>query len=204
MSKQVRLRRGTSAQHASFTGADGEVTYDTTLKVLRVHDGATPGGKVMRDAVLLNDPAAVQQTVQTGALVLSGQDAFARSLSVTYAAQFSSFVSMLGALTLAAPFRRFPEGLAYAASVALDFATNPLKTITLTGNITFTTANISDGIQVLVRIASDASIRNFTFPGWKFIGSAAPANIAANKTGLLELLAGTSDATILARWSVEP
>ena len=39
MPKQVRLRRGTTAQHVTFTGADGEVTVDTTKKVLVVHDG---------------------------------------------------------------------------------------------------------------------------------------------------------------------
>jgi hypothetical protein len=44
MPKQVKLRRGTTAQHAAFTGALGEVTVDTTKKTVVVHDGATPGG----------------------------------------------------------------------------------------------------------------------------------------------------------------
>jgi hypothetical protein len=44
MPKQVKLRRGTTAQHATFTGAQGEVTMDTTKKTLVVHDGATAGG----------------------------------------------------------------------------------------------------------------------------------------------------------------
>ena len=44
MPKQVRLRRGTTAQHAAFTGALGEVTMDTTRNTLVCHDGATPGG----------------------------------------------------------------------------------------------------------------------------------------------------------------
>ena len=44
MPKQVRLRRGTTAQHASFTGAQGEVTYDTDKKTLVAHDGVTAGG----------------------------------------------------------------------------------------------------------------------------------------------------------------
>lgn len=45
MSKQVKMRRGTATEHASFTGVVGEVTVDTTNHVLRVHDGATVGGK---------------------------------------------------------------------------------------------------------------------------------------------------------------
>lgn len=50
MSKQVRIRRGTTAQHASFTGVVGEVTVDTTLSTLRVHDGATAGGRPLARA----------------------------------------------------------------------------------------------------------------------------------------------------------
>jgi hypothetical protein len=41
---QVQLRRGTTTQHGSFTGAVGEVTVDTDLDTLRVHDGSTVGG----------------------------------------------------------------------------------------------------------------------------------------------------------------
>jgi hypothetical protein len=44
MSKQVKLRRGSTAQHATFTGAVGEVTVDTDKKVTVVHDGSTAGG----------------------------------------------------------------------------------------------------------------------------------------------------------------
>jgi hypothetical protein len=44
MPKQVKRRRGTTAQHASFTGAAGEITVDTTKKTVVVHDGATAGG----------------------------------------------------------------------------------------------------------------------------------------------------------------
>lgn len=42
---QVQLRRGTTAQHGSFTGAQGEVTVDTDKNALVLHDGATAGGK---------------------------------------------------------------------------------------------------------------------------------------------------------------
>ena len=40
---QVQLRRGTTAQHASFEGAEGEVTVDTELDTLIVHTGAGAG-----------------------------------------------------------------------------------------------------------------------------------------------------------------
>ena len=44
MSTQVRLRGGTSSQHNTFTGAEREVTVDTTKDTLVVHDGSTAGG----------------------------------------------------------------------------------------------------------------------------------------------------------------
>ena len=44
MSKQVRFRRGTTAQHSVFTGPAGEITVDTDKKALVVHDGVTAGG----------------------------------------------------------------------------------------------------------------------------------------------------------------
>ena len=44
MANALRLRRGTTAQHASFTGLEAEVTVDTTKDTIVVHDGSTAGG----------------------------------------------------------------------------------------------------------------------------------------------------------------
>lgn len=44
MSIELRHRRGTTAQHSTFTGALAEVTVDTDKKTVVVHDGSTPGG----------------------------------------------------------------------------------------------------------------------------------------------------------------
>ena len=44
MATQVQFRRGTSAEHSAFKGADGEVTVDTTLKTVVIHDAITNGG----------------------------------------------------------------------------------------------------------------------------------------------------------------
>ena len=44
MAIEKQSRRGTTVEHATFTGADGEVTVDTTKKTLVVHDGVTAGG----------------------------------------------------------------------------------------------------------------------------------------------------------------
>ena len=44
MPTQVQFRRGTTTQNNSFTGAVGELSVDTTLDTIRVHDGSTAGG----------------------------------------------------------------------------------------------------------------------------------------------------------------
>ena len=44
MAKRVQRRRGTTAEHAGFTGHEGESTIDTTKETVVVHDGSTAGG----------------------------------------------------------------------------------------------------------------------------------------------------------------
>lgn len=44
MAKRVQFRRGTTAEHSTFVGANGEITIDTTKKAVVVHDGITVGG----------------------------------------------------------------------------------------------------------------------------------------------------------------
>ena len=44
MAGQLKLRRGTTSQLANFIGSEGELTYNTTLRSLVLHDGVTLGG----------------------------------------------------------------------------------------------------------------------------------------------------------------
>lgn len=102
-------------------------------------------------------------------------------------------------------FKITGETLGYAASIALDFSTNGWKSIVLTGNIVFTTAGLATDREIAVRIVSDGSSRNLSFPvGWVFVGATAPASIAANKTAILSLRAfGSTDATVVASYVVQ-
>jgi hypothetical protein len=64
MTKQVQRRRGTTAQHTGFTGAEGEITVNTTNKSAVVHDGATAGGVEAARADLVNvDGADIASTI---------------------------------------------------------------------------------------------------------------------------------------------
>ncbi len=62
MAIQIQLRQGTTTEHNSFTGAQGELTYNTTLKSLVLHDGVTLGG--VKIPYLSNDlvPSAMLPT----------------------------------------------------------------------------------------------------------------------------------------------
>lgn len=59
MAKLLKLRRGTTTQHNTFTGAEGEITVDTTKDTVVVHDGATAGGRPLLRQDLSNLPAGL-------------------------------------------------------------------------------------------------------------------------------------------------
>jgi hypothetical protein len=58
MAARVKLRRGTTAQHAAFTGAEAEITVNTTKNTLVLHDGTTQGGYEILRADLDNLPVS--------------------------------------------------------------------------------------------------------------------------------------------------
>ena len=69
MAYAVQFRRGTGAQHTSFTGEEGEVTVNTTTNELVVHDGVTVGGHTVGG--VSTDPSFQSLTV-VGDLDVSG------------------------------------------------------------------------------------------------------------------------------------
>ena len=70
MAKLLKLRRGTTSQHSSFTGAEGEVTVDTTKDTLVVHDGSTAGGHAVAAEDMANVSSAnIVGRLGTGSIV---------------------------------------------------------------------------------------------------------------------------------------
>lgn len=106
--------------------------------------------------------------------------------------------------------RRAPVAtLTFAATTDIDFLSGqaaPVQLLSLTGDVTITTSNLTAGQEIRVVIAADASTRNLTWPTWlAWVGAAAPASIAANKTAVLKLISTTTaDAGVVAEWVVEP
>lgn len=111
MSKQVQLRRGTTSQHSTFTGAVGEVTIDTTKKTVVVHDGSTAGGVPLLTETGLT--TAIGSTVQ----------AYDADTAKTDTAQ-----------TFTAAQRGEITTLTDGATITPDFADSNNFTVTLGGN----------------------------------------------------------------------
>ena len=87
MATEIKLRRGTKAQHddgSGFTGALGEVTVDTTDDTLRVHDGSLKGGHVIAklsdveasDTLSELSDTSITSTAAGHILIHDGSDSF--------------------------------------------------------------------------------------------------------------------------------
>lgn len=64
MSKTVQFKRGNANVSSTYTGADGEITINTTNYSINVHDGVTEGGYIVGS---------------TGNLLISGQEIVGRT-----------------------------------------------------------------------------------------------------------------------------
>lgn len=98
MAKAIQRRRGTTAQHASFTGLAGEITVDTDKKVAVIHDGSTAGGNP-----LLSKRGG--EALGGGFTAISGNDGTKSSGTYTPDPLTGNFkyITANGAFTLAPP-----------------------------------------------------------------------------------------------------
>ena len=70
MGTAVQFRRGSTVEHSTFVGLDGEITVDNTKKVAVVHDGSTTGGIPMAKA---SDVTAVSNSLSNKVDVVVGK-----------------------------------------------------------------------------------------------------------------------------------
>lgn len=104
MAKAIQRRRGTTAQHASFTGLAGEITVDTDKNTAVVHDNSTAGGFPLQRAPKTTATISSATTTDLGS---SPESAITISGTTTITGLGSSapngavkFVEFSGALTL--------------------------------------------------------------------------------------------------------
>jgi len=105
MPTTLQFRRGTATQNDSFTGAAGEITFDTTNNTLRVHNASTAGGtrlatKAELDALNVSSFTGGEGIDISNSNVISGEDATTSNKGI---ASFASadFDVTSGAVTIA-------------------------------------------------------------------------------------------------------
>lgn len=89
-----------------------------------------------------------------------------------------------------------PVALTYAATTDIDFDAGDSRTLTLTGNVTFTFSNLAAGKGVAILLTASGADRTITFPaGVLIIGSeTSPITLASGKEALLGLYSKSTDA----------
>ncbi len=122
MADQIQFRGGPSSTSASFTGAAREVTVDTTLNTLRVHDGTTAGGHILAteaDLTTAEGRATALETAQTAILSALGVASGATNLgsfSGTTLANASSLKTLLQSVETALENKSSLLGMAIGAT----------------------------------------------------------------------------------------
>lgn len=180
------------------------LTADDTIAVLAEAQTFLTGAKTFNSSILkIRNPAdTFSYTLVASAI------AAARNLTIPLLTA-DDVMAVLGiAQTFTQPqtfknTRNTVTAITYAATTDLDFDLEEVQTLSLTGNVTFTTSNRGSGRHKTIKILADATIRTLTFPAWKFVGTK-PTQIAASKTAILTISGfGSADTDIVAAYAEE-
>ena len=151
----LQLRRGTTAENAAYTGAAGEITVDTTLNKVLLHDGSTAGGA----ATVGN----VQGNIQLGKTAAGEIDTSSGNLTIDSAGGTTTLddnVVISGNLTVSGTTTTVDSTTvsiqnAFVFEGATDDAhETTLTTIDPTGDRTISLPNVSGTIPVLAAVSA--------------------------------------------------
>ena len=178
----VQFRRGTTAQNNAFTGASGELSVDTTLGTIRVHNGVA-GGNILAsiDAVQTLSNKTLSAPTITGTLSSTG--------FINTSGNVSAVVGLFGSIT--------STGLATLAGInssANILATGGiLSSLTVNGNVTVTTAYVMPSANAASSLGTSASRWNFIYGvNGNFLSvNANYADLAENYTSDSDYASGT-------------
>ena len=102
MATALQLRRGTTAQNNAFTGAAGELSYDTATEGLIVHDGSTAGGfEIMPSGSIIAFGGAAAP--DAGWLLCNGADVSRSTYARLFAAISTAYGTGNGSTTFGLP-----------------------------------------------------------------------------------------------------
>ena len=196
-----------TASHLLINNGSGLVSSEATLGATRfpalTGDITTPGGSLATTIGANKVLYSMLQDVTATQRILGRNTAGAGDPEEVTIAQLLAWIGSLPVTLERLVMTQSP--LTYAATTDIDFDLADVRTITLTGNVTFTTSNKGAGKTKTLIITCDGTGRNFTFPAWIPLTVALPASIAANKVAVLTLTCtGTTDGSIVAGYAVQP
>ena len=137
MAGQLKLRRGTTSQLANFIGSEGELTYDTEKKQLRVHDGITVGGKVV------DDQTQDATTIDKGIVRLATESDITNSSETAVVTPKNVAGMLVGIGSLAKGFRAL-----FSARLTQMTGSNTSNNSTITCTITAHGLSVGDVISI--------------------------------------------------------
>jgi hypothetical protein len=202
MTTAIRRRRGTTVQHSTFTGLDGEVTVDTTKKTLVVHDGSTAGGMPLLPKTM-SDGTANGVAYLNGSKVLTTGSAltFDGTTLVNTVADASTALKLAGATgkVRVRPYTDSTFGVIFDSTNAAESAYLPLS---LFGSNIYSAADTA----AIWRVAASEQMRltstglgiGTSSPAYKLDAQTTATGTAAgdNTVGFFGSLASGRDANI--------
>lgn len=156
MATILQLRRGTTVQHSSFTGAVGEVTVDTTKDTIVVHDGTTVGGFPLATEAYVTSQIQTKDNsdeITEGSTNLYFTNARARgAISVTDSGGDGSLAynSTTGVLTYTGPSASDVRAH-ISAGTGVTFSSGQIsigQAVGTTSNVTFNDVTVSGNLTV--------------------------------------------------------
>ncbi len=185
----VRLANDVSGTLPVVNGGTNQTTYTDGQLLI----GNTTGNTLAK-ATLTGTTSQIVVTNGGGSITLSTP----QDIATTSKPVFANIGLTISALT-------------YSSNVAVDFAGDAFKTLSLTGDWTpgassnLPSAGTSKSVTIF--ITCDATPRNFDFStvGWIFVGpDGAPTSIAPSKKAVLTLTTtSTTDASVFAAYAVQ-
>jgi hypothetical protein len=148
MTTAVQHRRGTTAEHAVFTGLEGEVTIDTTKDTAVIHDGSLAGGYPLAKESLANvNPGALSAITGSATAaddVFLVYDTSATSMKKITRAELNNAIEAdaLASVTITGGTI---NGTSVGASTASSGA---FTTLSASGTSTLAAVNASDSVAI--------------------------------------------------------
>lgn len=164
MATQVQFRRGTTTQNNAFTGANGEISVDTDVKTLRLHDGTTGGGA----SIMMNTTTAQTALNKTFS---SGSVWTGNAVALAYGGTGSSLSAVQGAIAYSGASGFGLSAAGTSGQVLISGGTgspvwvNASSLTTGTATVATTATNIAGGSAGQLIIQSDVGLSTFITAG---------------------------------------